>query len=67
MLRLDKEGEEEIHLFLKLNNSTRNERVFCFALSSLTPLPPTLLSAVGSGMITVNWLNFEIKNRYLNT
>jgi len=65
-VRLVKESEEEIHLFLKLNSSTKNERVFCFALSSLTPLPPTLLSVVGSGMITVKWLNFGVKNHYLN-
>lgn len=39
LLRLVKEDEEEIHLFLKLNSSTKNERVFCFALSSSTPSP----------------------------
>lgn len=39
LLRLVKEDEEEIHLFLKLNSSTKNERVFCFALSSLPPSP----------------------------
>lgn len=38
-----------------------------FALSSLTILPPTLLSVVGSEMITINGLNFEMKNHYLST
>lgn len=35
-VQLVKEGKEEIHLFLELNSSTKNERVFCFALFSFS-------------------------------
>lgn len=67
LFKLAKECQEEINLFLKLRSSTKNERVLCFAVSSLARPPPTLRSAVCSGTIPVNRLSFEMKNPYLNT